>query len=133
MINYQNTPQDLLRDTAAHFNDSLPELRDDVLSDTEPWALLALRAQWLARILQHLAHAERADARAVELAYAANLRRQLAKSGTLAALLQGYDKLAGEVDHKRWARKIIARIATGDTSVTPYQARAALDALCAPG
>ena len=35
-------------------------------------------------------------------------------------------------DHKRWARKIIARIATGDRGVTQFQARAALEALCSP-
>lgn len=133
MINYINSHPDLLRDPIGPIDPSVPEPPNDILSDAEPWALLALRAQWLGRVLQQLADAERSDARAVEVAYADNLRRQLARSGAVLELLQCLDRLGAEVDHKRWARRIIARIAAGDASVTPYQARAALDALCAPG
>jgi hypothetical protein len=132
MINYHNDRLDPLRDTSAHTNASVPEPRKDTLSDTEPWALLALRAQWLTRILQHLANVDRSVGRPADAAYAANLRRQLGTSGTLRELLRLYENLTDEVDHKRWARKIVARIAAGDASVSPYQARAALDALCVP-
>lgn len=131
MINYRNCSPDLLREALVHANASFPESENDTLSDSEPWALLALRAEWLARILQHLAHGEREEAGAVEVAYAQTLRKGLSKSGALLELLRCYDHLAVDVDHKRWARKIIARIAEGDASVKPYQARAALEALCA--
>ncbi len=131
MINYRNDSTDLPRVALVHANASFPELEKDTLSDAEPLALLALRAEWLVGILQHLAHAEGDEAGAVEVALATTLRRRLSKSGALLELLRSYDTLAVDVDHKRWARKIIARIADGDASVKPFQARAALEALCA--
>lgn len=132
MINYLNSSPDLSCELPAHASASIPEAAKEALSDAEPWTLLALRAEWLGRMLRCLAQLEGAQAGAVEMAYALELRRKIARSGMLAELLHCLEQAGGDVDHKRWARKIIARIAAGDLSVRPYQARAALDALCAP-
>lgn len=46
---------------------------------------------------------------------------------------QGLLKQAdGEFDHKRWARKLLARVAGGDASISIHQANAAADALRVP-
>lgn len=99
----------------------------------------AVKERWAAALNAQLARTEWAEIPVPRQQLAAPGQTKLSREGAAAmlreleakgVLTRGVTKKSGDdFDHKRWARRLVERVASGDKSVTNYQADAACEAL----
>ena len=125
MINYQTVIDGALRNQRPAARLVPEQSAEGEALDCSAWTLLASQETWLGLLMEALMQSE-----------ADGARLTAHDSGPHAAALRELQRVVAlqpdPPDHKRWARRIIARIAAGDRGVRPYQARAALEALSPP-
>lgn len=105
-------------------------------------AYSAVQGRWASALKAQLARTEWAEIPAPRQQLAAPGKTKLSREGAAAMvreleakglLTKGVDKQADkDFDHKRWARRLVERVANGDKSVTNYQADAASAVLGVP-